>query len=310
MNIFFTVTLKSNLKILKISIPILDNYYKFSQFIIICPYQDYEMFSTTFKKYEKVLILHEDNLLTKKYFKQSALNLFSQLPINENRIGWYYQQALKLIFALKQNQRGTNVVMWDADTIPLRKINFFNGNRSFLYGSLLEYHTPYFKTAREIFLFSMPKLAYTVQFFSLTSLENEFLLKRLQNYCNKVIGSSFSDTSELVSKTILHSIKNAHQRLEESLISEQELVGLSNQMIDPHISPNSIVHFRPNFTWALSKRRLKLLKILGYSHATCEDREQATHTKSNLYFYLFLFKDLVSQRYRLLITYSQTKSAA
>lgn len=60
-----------------------------------------------------------------------------------SREGWYLQQLLKLsvLFSLDTNQ---NVVLWDSDTVPLRKIRFFSRTGSvFFYGGT-EFHAPYF----------------------------------------------------------------------------------------------------------------------------------------------------------------------
>jgi hypothetical protein len=296
---FFTVTLKSNLDTLKKSIPALNSFYNFSHFTIVCPSADNGLFSKHFQCYPKVSVVSEDNLISKKDFEEIATQIFQASNINPNRIGWYYQQALKLSYALMQQQVGS-VVMWDADTIPLRRVEFFVGNRSCLYGSLLEYHTDYFKTIREIFVFDPPKLAYTVQFFSLTDIERQALLKRLIAYVREAPYQSTTNIPKLVSRAILTSIKSVHQKLDRSFISEQELVGLSNSIIAPPLSPVAIVHFRASYKWDLTKSRLKLLSFLGYSHATSEDHKQSNLTKYNILFYFFVLKDFLFQRYKLL----------
>ena len=229
-----------------------------------------------------------------------AAQIFQASNINPSRIGWYYQQALKLSYALMHQQQVGSTIMWDADTIPLRRIEFSEGNRSRLYGSLHEYHTDYFKTIQEIFVFNPPKLAYTVQFFSLTDIERQALIKRLIAYVRKAPYQSTTNIPKLVSRAVLTSIKSAHQKLDRSFISEQELVGLSNSIIDPPLSPVAIVHFRTGYKWELTKSRLKLLSFLGYSHATAEDHKQSDLTKYNILFYFIVLKDFLFQRYKLL----------
>jgi hypothetical protein len=60
------------------------------------------------------------------------------------RRGWYLQQLLKLE-ALSRARHLDRVVIWDADTIPLKDISFFDsqGNCRYFFGS--EYHLPYFE---------------------------------------------------------------------------------------------------------------------------------------------------------------------
>jgi FkbM family methyltransferase len=60
------------------------------------------------------------------------------------RRGWYLQQLIKLE-ALNRARHLDRIVIWDADTIPLREISFFDsqGNCRYFFGS--EYHLPYFE---------------------------------------------------------------------------------------------------------------------------------------------------------------------
>lgn len=60
-----------------------------------------------------------------------------------DRYGWYLQQLLKL--AAIDDLNGHNLLIWDADTIPLKPLTFFTpeGVPSFYSGS--EYHLPYFQ---------------------------------------------------------------------------------------------------------------------------------------------------------------------
>ena len=60
------------------------------------------------------------------------------------RRGWYLQQLIKLE-ALSRASHLDRVVIWDADTIPLKDISFFDsqGNCCYFFGS--EYHLPYFE---------------------------------------------------------------------------------------------------------------------------------------------------------------------
>ncbi|MTB67308.1 hypothetical protein GKR48_10805 [Providencia sp. wls1943] len=50
-------------------------------------------------------------------------------PFYEKRFGWYYQQFLKMEFSRSKYCTG-NYLIWDADTILLKRINFFDQNLS------------------------------------------------------------------------------------------------------------------------------------------------------------------------------------
>ena len=64
-----------------------------------------------------------------------------------NRLQWYYQQILKISFVLKFiTNKNEKIIIWDADTILLKKINFFKQNISIKYGTINEFHKEYFLT--------------------------------------------------------------------------------------------------------------------------------------------------------------------
>ncbi len=64
------------------------------------------------------------------------------------RSNWYFQQFLKMAYALKCQEE--SYLIWDADTIPLRKIDFFqDGKPQFSYCE--EYFPDYYNTIEKIF---------------------------------------------------------------------------------------------------------------------------------------------------------------
>ena len=68
--------------------------------------------------------------------------------------------------------------MWDADTIPLNKIKFFNvKNEPISYGSFYEYHKPYFEFNKIIFGKSYKPLSFaaTIQFYAMNIEDREEL---------------------------------------------------------------------------------------------------------------------------------------
>ena len=60
------------------------------------------------------------------------------------RIGWYFQQFLKMGFA---NSKYCNeyYLSWDSDTLPLSRITFFEEEHP-IFTMKKEYHKPYFNT--------------------------------------------------------------------------------------------------------------------------------------------------------------------
>ncbi len=65
-----------------------------------------------------------------------------------NCVGWYFQQLLKFAFA-KSKWAKEYYLTWDADTLPLNTISFFDGNQP-LFTKKIENHEPYFNTMKRI----------------------------------------------------------------------------------------------------------------------------------------------------------------
>jgi hypothetical protein len=62
-----------------------------------------------------------------------------------SQFGWYLQQLIK-IAAVKDCQPSETVLIWDADTIPLRPLTFVDEQGRLQYYKGCEYHHPYFET--------------------------------------------------------------------------------------------------------------------------------------------------------------------
>jgi len=269
---FFTVSLPNNLPTLQQSIPLLNKYYGEVDFFVVCPDSAVEKFASELACYSNVKIFNESQLVSLKEFR-GLIDAYlgntgdGAYSICEERVGWYYQQALKLAFVLENDWHDAQVVMWDADSVPLRRIEFSENGSSLLYGSRIEFHKPYFETIARI-LGPLPEQykAFTIQFFSLTSSERTFLYEKLSNYCPKPELMGFG---RWVSGIIIESVLSSHRRLGDSLFSEQELVGLSNMLLS-HKKQVPITHLRFVLTGILSPRQLALVRLFGFVHVTYE----------------------------------------
>lgn len=91
-----------------------------------------------FNKQDVARAIFEDEAKAQDYYQHGP------------RLGWIYQQLLKLYAPLVIPDISTNVLVLDADTIFLRNIEFIDqeGNALFNVGS--EYHPPYFDHARRL----------------------------------------------------------------------------------------------------------------------------------------------------------------
>lgn len=80
-----------------------------------------------------------------------TLRELQQLPLESfpKGAGWYFQQFLKLQFAF-EDAADDYYLIWDADTIPLRPLRFFDNAGRMLLTRAAEHHAPYFETYRKV----------------------------------------------------------------------------------------------------------------------------------------------------------------
>jgi hypothetical protein len=62
---------------------------------------------------------------------------------NQDRVGWYLQQFVK-IAAVLENDPASTVLIWDADTVPLKPLEFINSEGKLIYYHGEEYRKSYF----------------------------------------------------------------------------------------------------------------------------------------------------------------------
>lgn len=94
----------------------------------------------------KTIVLDENTLI-------SGLDFFTvkSMMNSKNRFegyGWIFQQLLKLGFATTKYAKDY-YLSWDADTLPLNKIDFFDNGRP-MFTMKSEYHKPYFDTNEKL----------------------------------------------------------------------------------------------------------------------------------------------------------------
>jgi hypothetical protein len=93
-----------------------------------------------------VRLLDEDALIpgvTLAELRQLTLPGFPQ------GAGWYFQQLLKFAFAFHKPEEDYYLI-WDADTVPLRPLEFFDDEDRMLFTKAEENHAPYFDTYRKL----------------------------------------------------------------------------------------------------------------------------------------------------------------
>ncbi len=71
------------------------------------------------------------------------------LPGFPKGAGWYFQQLLKYAFCF-QEEADDYYLIWDADTVPLRPLEFFDADGRMLLTKAEEEHAPYFENYRRL----------------------------------------------------------------------------------------------------------------------------------------------------------------
>lgn len=76
---------------------------------------------------------------------------FRRFPVQSfpRGAGWYYQQFLKYAHAFTEPE-SEYYLIWDADTIPLRPMEFFDAEGRMVFTTSGEHHVPYFETYRRL----------------------------------------------------------------------------------------------------------------------------------------------------------------
>jgi len=269
------VSLLGNLTIIKENLFYFNKFYKNNYHYIICPKKE----KISFKKKindKNCEIIDEDKILPFNKFKRVANRYLKNKKYFykiQPRLNWYYQQILKLTFVLNFIKKTNNpIIIWDADTIILKKIFFFKKNHSIYYGTTSEFYKPYYKTNKAIFG-KLPEyfISSLCQFTSLTPTEAIFLNKKLLNLKKKNI-----DTGIWLTEIIFKSIASEHHIYNGSLFSEYEFIGQSN-LLKNFKSQKLISGIREHLNGRLSNIQKTILLVLGYSYIAYEH----THPNKN-----------------------------
>lgn len=132
--------LKRDLPLLALAHKNLRRFVAMKQLHVITARRDFPDFAAALGP--DVVLLDENQLIpgvTLEALKVIPLARFSQGP------GWYFQQLLKFQFAF-QKPEDDHYLIWDADTVPLRPLEFFDARGRMLLTKAEEFHRPYFQT--------------------------------------------------------------------------------------------------------------------------------------------------------------------
>ena len=271
---------------LKENIPtILENYenfikfYKICKFIIICPQAEKNIFEKYLKEKnfeiiseEKIIDFNKFKLISNEYFVKKVY--YNSI---QSRLKWYYQQVLKISFLLDfVKEKNDSMVIWDADTIILKKIKFFENESTKIYGTTSEYFKAYFKTNFTIFG-TQPKyfVSSLTQFTSLNFKEKQNLISYLKKFMDN---SNIITTGEWISHVVSKSIADTHDDYNGSLFSEYEMIAHS-KMLNNKKNQELVSGIREDLSGKLSKLQIFLIRFLNYKYVAYEFRNNQSQNK-------------------------------
>ena len=270
------VSLANNIPIIIENYKNFSKYYSNLTFFIICPNNQVKIFKEKLNK-KNIYIINEDRVFKFSKFKELCEKISKNVNYKKKilkRLNWYYQQILKIVFILNNNTcKNNNLVLWDADTLILKKINFFENNKSLNYGNVFEYHKPYFLTSMNLLDVKIPNkyLSSVNQFISINPIENKYIKKLL------IKGKSKSINARTISKKIFKSIFKGNINFNHSMFSEYETFGLCKVFKNSNSKQRVIFFLRHKLTGKLTNLQKKICAISNCKHVTYED-----HGSNNL----------------------------
>ncbi len=290
------VTLSGNIEIIKRNYLNFKQIYKNLQFFIICPNTDLNKFKEELNL-DNFQIYDENEIIKFDRFKEIAnliLKKTNYIEKIQDRLGWYYQQVLKLTFMynfIKLNNE--KLLIWDADTIILKKIKFFDNEKSVIYGTTSEFFKAYYATNKTI-LGEIPKyfVSSVCQFSAVTPNDLKNLLSKLPK-----LEPSKKNIAEWFTSIIFEAIVKTHKQYNGSLFSEYELIGHSKLLENkkPQILISGI---REGLDGVLSNSQEIMIKILNYKHLTYEFSNQLSKKQRFIPLIKLLIKKTSNKIYR------------
>lgn len=137
--------LARDLPIYKITCQSLRDWIPGAEIHVITRRQDFDLFHNTCGK--DLHLWDEAELLPGMTLQDLRQMPFPFFP---KGAGWYFQQFLKYAFVEVSNN-DEYFLIWDADTVLLKPIEFFNSEGKPIYTKASEHHRPYFQTFETLF---------------------------------------------------------------------------------------------------------------------------------------------------------------
>lgn len=197
----------ADLPVLRLAYDGLRRYIRFAGLNVITSERNFERFTRVLG--DDVQLVNEDGVIPDMTLQQLRR---LKLPGFPQGAGWYFQQFLKLSFAF-QDPFEDYYLIWDADTVPLRSLQFFDDLGRMCFTIASEEHSPYLANYRNL-LGEEPRRE-----FSFIS-QHMIVQKSVAREMLKQIETNFSGTESWAWK-IMHNLKGTST----NLFSEYEMLG-------------------------------------------------------------------------------------
>ena len=292
------VSLDNNIPIIKENYENFKKIYNTVKIYVVCPKSQVKKFKDKLN-FKEIKIINEDQILSFRDFKKMFIKLSRKINYQKkftSRLKWYYQQILKIIFIFKFIEKNKHLIIWDADTIILKKIDFYKKNSSINYGNFYEYNEDYYKTNKQILkIFPKYYISFLNQFISINKRDNKFFVENIFKEKNWK-----KNLERKTVKIILQNIFKAHSEYRGSMFSEYELIGQSNYILNKSIQ-KPILFLRQNLDGKLTNLQKFISKGLNFKHVTYEHKHIGIKNKgmlnrkqSTFGFIKIIFKNLIT----------------
>ncbi len=274
------------------TIKVMKKYYPEIDFVLVVPKNELKTFQIKFSDFNDINIVDENKIINKaKYISLYKNYIYNNGKFKDNISGWYYQQLLKLNYCLVNSiDNKKPIVIWDADTIPLKKINFFSQKNNLnLYASKYEYLDNYYLTNKIILGDNIhrPKYSFVTQF-SVLREKDKILLREAIFISNK--RKNIINDEYFILRSVLNAVSiNLNQsNVNIPFFSEYELIGtfLLNKYKIRKNQQKPINFFRDFVDGKLNNFQKSILIIFDFKHLTYE--KHIDLNKNQTYYNLLL----------------------
>ena len=139
-----TAARSADLRILRLALPGLRRFVPMKRLYVITAHANFDRFQRALGP--EVELLDEDSMTPDLTLRQLRSLALPGLP---KAAGWYLQQFDKLAFSFRPSSDDYYLI-WDADTVPLRPLEFFDAEDKMCFTISGEEHPPYFDTYRKL----------------------------------------------------------------------------------------------------------------------------------------------------------------